>query len=163
MKMGQSDKPLGLGCNEGLGAHIQPTNDDLRVALAAAIEENERHSPTEDALQSLWAMRARRSTWFDVEELALRKEIDEFFGDDTWITNSQYSACSTYGATPYGVGNGAIEASWPDGRIVRFHITTPLRNLYALLAARCEDPVRDMLAWACGPNVRANLETPNDC
>ena len=158
--MTNTETPLGLGSTEGLGPRVQPTNDELRAALVAAITESERHTSTHEAQQSLWTMRARRSTWFDADEIALRKAIDNFFGDDAWITNSQYSACSTYGATPYGAGDGAIEASWPDGRIVRFHFTTPLRELYAMLSAQCNDPAQDMLAWACGPNVEAKRALP---
>jgi hypothetical protein len=53
----------------------QPTNQELRIALriAKVFAGTAQAGP---ALHDLKRVRDRRTTWFDTEELALRKELD---------------------------------------------------------------------------------------
>lgn len=156
------------GLSEGLGPLAQPSNDVLRDALAAARQEADsgwmENKYCDEAKQTLWALRERRSTWFDADELGLRKEIDDFFGRGTWheiwITNSQHWLCDQYGATVFGDrspgGHGCVRATWTDGAEIRFHYTTPLSELREKLVAlrnrgSIDDDLRDMLTAACGP------------
>ena len=157
---GPDGMPLALRLSEGLGAHVQPTNTELRLAMHSARDENEGSRHHDDAaLQALWLMRTLRTTWFDSSELALRTEIDEFL-TGAWITNSQHRLCTHYGATPFGIGNGRVLATWADDRRVSFCITTPLNELQAMLSAKCSDVMMDLMATACAPNVVAKWATP---
>jgi hypothetical protein len=157
--------PLGLGLSEGLGPLAQPSNDELRAALVAACAEDECAALRDDAKQALWALRERRSTWFDVDELELRKQIDAFFGlgawHETWVMNSQRRLCEQYGAAVFGDlgpgGRGHVWATWNDGARMRFHITTPLRELHQRLSVArnrgtVDDDLRDLMTEVCGPN-----------
>ena len=155
----QAAQPLGVGSSEGLGPLAQPSNDKLRAALEDARAEDEGDTLRDDAKQALWALRERRSTWFDVDELELRKQIDVFFGrgawHETWVMNSQRRLCEQYGAAVFGdLGPGArghVWATWNDGARMRFHITTPLRELHQMLSSArnhggVDDDLRDLMA-----------------
>ncbi len=157
--------PLGSASSEGLSPLAQPSNDELRAALVAARAEDECAALRDDAKQALWALRERRSTWFDVDELELRKQIDAFFGlgawHETWVMNSQRRLCEQYGAAVFGDlgpgGRGHVWATWNDGARLRFHITTPLRELHQRLSAArnlgsVDDDLRDLMTEVCGPN-----------
>lgn len=141
----------------------QPSNNELRAALAAARTEDDSGAFHDDAKsQALWVLRERRTTWFDTDELALRREIDRFF-ESAWVMNSQHRLCEQYGATVFGDlspgGRGYVWATWSDGTKLRFHITTPLRELHQKISAArnrggIEDALRDLLTAACGPARR---------
>lgn len=64
-----------------IAAHIQPTNDELRAALADARAEVNGPPSTDASVQRLWTLRDKRTTWFDTNDLALRAAIDSFFCD----------------------------------------------------------------------------------
>lgn len=136
--------------SEGLGAHSQPTNAELLAALAAAGE------PFADAARvALWRLRLCRTTWFDADDMALRRRIDQYL-DASWITDRQSSLVAAYGATCCGClhGSGAIYVFWTDGRKCEFHVTDSDATVRAKLRGIAGiDDVRELLVSACAPNV----------
>ena len=58
--------------------HIQPTNDELHEAWAAAIHAQGIPGAYGEAMQNLRVLRERRTTWFGERENNLRKSLDNY-------------------------------------------------------------------------------------